>query len=422
LSIFSLDVHTCLHMRILLINKYHFLKGGAERAYFDTAKVLTDAGHEVAFFSTRDTKNFPTEWDAYFVRGAEYGESGQSIVEKFRLVGNILWNREAARNLDRLVDDFQPDVAHLHNIYHQLSPSVLRTLHRRNVPMVMTLHDYKLVSPNYNLFVRGKIWNHASGFRCIVDRCVKDSYAKSLICAIEKRLHAFLGSYSDVDAFISPSRFLAEKFSEFGFRHPISLISQPLVPFPERMDDSGIRKDRILYYGRISPEKGIEVLIEAIGSLENKPDVRIVGSGEETYVESLKQKVLGLGLSASVAFIGPKYGHDLDTEIREAKAVVIPSVWYENMPYVLLESLARGKVVIASDIGGMSERIENGVSGFLFRPGDSADLARAIRNLDIADLHGMRERARESVSDLVAERYGAKLTELYTRLVEAATT
>ncbi|NTW89319.1 MAG: glycosyltransferase family 4 protein [Candidatus Moranbacteria bacterium] len=409
-------------MRILLINKYHFLKGGAERAYFDAAKVLTDAGHEVAFFSTRDTKNFPTEWDAYFIRGAEYGESGQSIVEKLRLVGNILWNREAARNLDRLIDDFRPDVAHLHNIYHQLSPSVIRTLHRRHVPMVMTLHDYKLVSPNYSLFVRGKIWNHASGFRCIVDRCVKDSFAKSLVCVAERWLHALMRCYSLVDAFIAPSRFLAEKFSEFGFRHPISLISQPLVPFPERMDDSGIRKDRILCYGRISPEKGIEVLIEAIGLLWNKHDVRIVGSGEETYVESLRRKVLDLGLSASIAFTGPKYGHDLDAEIREANAVVIPSVWYENMPYVLLESLARGRVVIASDIGGMTERIENGVNGFLFRLGDSADLAQAIRTLDVADLRETRERARESVSDLVAERHGAELTALYSKLVETKNT
>jgi glycosyltransferase involved in cell wall biosynthesis len=409
-------------MRILLINKYHFLKGGAERAYFDAAKVLTDAGHEVAFFSTRDTKNFPTEWDAYFIRGAEYGESGQSIVEKLRLAGNILWNREAARNLDRLIDDFRPDVAHLHNIYHQLSPSVIRTLHRRHVPMVMTLHDYKLVSPNYSLFVRGKIWNHASGFRCIVDRCVKDSFAKSLVCVAERWLHSLMRCYSLVDAFIAPSRFLAEKFSEFGFRHPISLISQPLVPFPERMDDSGIRKDRILYYGRISPEKGIEVLIEAIGLLGNKPDVRIAGSGEATYVESLRRKVSDLGLSASIAFIGPKYGHDLDAEIHEANAVIVPSVWYENMPYVLLESLARGRVVIASDIGGMSERIENGANGFLFRLGDSADLAQAIRTLDVADLRGTRERARESVSDLVAERYGAELTALYSKLVETKNT
>jgi glycosyltransferase involved in cell wall biosynthesis len=400
-------------MKILLINKYHYIRCGSSRAYFDTAKVLTDAGHEVAFFSVRDPRNVKTEWDEYFVRGAEYGDCGQSIAEKLRLASNILWNREAARNLDRLIDDFRPDVAHLHNIYHQLSPSVLRTLHRRNVPMVMTLHDYKLVSPNYNLFVRGSIWNHSSGFRCIVDRCVKDSYAKSLLCAMEKRLHAFLGSYSDVDAFIAPSRFLIGKFAELGFRNEITHLPQPLVPFPERMDDAGARDGRILFFGRISPEKGIETLIAAATSLADTYDIRIVGDGDPVYVDGLKRTVTERGLSGRVHFVGAKFGDALDREIREAKAVVIPSVWYENMPYVLLESLARGKVVIASAIGGMSERIENGVSGFLFAPGDSEDLSRVIRKLAQADIRGIRECARQSVSDLTSERYLTLLEHSY---------
>jgi glycosyltransferase involved in cell wall biosynthesis len=400
-------------MRILLINKYHFLKGGAERAYFDTAKVLTDAGHEVAFFSVRDPRNVKTKWDAYFVRGAEYGDCGQSIAEKLRLASNILWNREAARNLGRLIDDFRPDVAHLHNIYHQLSPSVLRTLHRRHVPTVMTLHDYKLVSPNYNLFVRGSIWNHSSGFRCIIDRCVKDSYAKSLICAMEKRLHAFLGVYSNVDAFIAPSRFLVGKFADLGFRNEIMYLPQPLVPFPERMDDAGAHDGRILFFGRISPEKGIETLIAAATSLTDTYDIRIVGDGDPVYVDGLKRRVEQGNLSKTVHFVDAKFGDELDREIREAKAVVIPSVWYENMPYVLIESLARGKVVIASEIGGMSERIENGANGFLFAPGDSEDLSKVIRKLAQANLRGIRERARKSVSDLTGERYATLLEQLY---------
>ena len=219
-------------MRVLLINKFHYLRGGAERAYFDTAHILAESGHQVAFFSMQHPENFQTEWSHFFVAREEYTEGNPTLGERFRLVRNILWNFEAARKLEALIDEFQPEIAHLHNTYHQLSPSILWTLKKRHIPIVMTLHDYKLLSPNYSLFVRGKIWEHTSGWRCLKDRCVKDSLFKSLFCVLEKWLHDFLGSYRKVDRFIAPSHFLIEKLSELGSTLTITHVSQPLCPFP----------------------------------------------------------------------------------------------------------------------------------------------------------------------------------------------
>jgi hypothetical protein len=140
-------------MRVLLINKFHYLKGGAERAYFDTAHILAENGHSVAFFAMEHPDNFETPWSRFFVSGVDYHDAAAGLWSKLRAALRILWNSEAATKLDALIGEFKPEVAHLHNTYHQLSPSILWTLRKHGVRIVMTLHDYKLISPNYSLLV-----------------------------------------------------------------------------------------------------------------------------------------------------------------------------------------------------------------------------------------------------------------------------
>jgi glycosyltransferase involved in cell wall biosynthesis len=400
-------------MRILLINKYHFLKGGAERAYFDMARMLTERGHEVAFFSMQHPSNQPTPWEKYFVENAEYQDEHQSLCKKLALAAKIIYSFEAKRDLEKLLDEFRPDVAHVHNIYHQLSPSIFAPLKRRGIPIVMTLHDYKLVSSNYSLFVRGKIWEHASGWRCIMDRCVKDSYMKSLVCALEKWLHALLGSYAKVDAFVAPSRFLITKFSELGFSRPIAYLPNPLMP-PATVSSVERERDAFLFFGRLSIEKGVETLIEAFASLPEKR-LWIVGDGpERLYLEELVTK---RGMAERVKFFGTLYGDDLEALKQRAQAIILPSVWYENFPYALIESLQSGAVVIASDLGGMPERIQHGQNGLLFEAGNAEALAEAVRSLDTLPLDVMHERAKESVADLTEEAFMAQLIPLYESLI-----
>ncbi len=395
-------------MKILLINKYHYLKGGAERAYLDMGEILTKAGHEVAYFSMQDHRNRETPWSWYFVSSVDY-HGTQNLWKKFCLSVRILWNSEANRKLQELIDEFQPDIAHAHNIYHQISPSIFHVLKKNQVPIVLTLHDYKIVSPSYTLFNRGRIWEHSSGVRAILDRVVDGSYGKSLICACEQWIHTLLGSYRLVDALVSPSQFLADECHKLGLKQDIQVIPNPLLHIPKGSEEK--IKGKIVFVGRLSFEKGVDVLIRAFAyGLESKM-LHIIGDGPER--KSLENLVLELHLEEKVVFHGALYGSDLDKEVLSAEALVVPSIWYENLPYVVTENQAREVVVIASQSGGIVERIDHGVDGMLFPMGNSKALYQALDQLESLDLKVMRQIAGQAVVDLTPEIFLEKLEALY---------
>lgn len=393
-------------MRVLLINKFHYLKGGAERAYFDTAHILAENGHEVAFFAMAHPENLETPWSRFFVSPVDYHDESSGLLVKFRMALRILWNFEAAKKLDCLIQQFHPEVAHLHNIYHQLSPSILWTLHRHRVRIIMTLHDYKLISPSYSLLVRGKIWDHTSGWRAIRDRVVMDSYARSIICACEQWVHQIMRSFRLVDAFLAPSQFLIDKFQSVGFPYPIQKVVQPLFPFPA--PPAGVSGEYFLFLGRLSREKGVESLIEAMRLWSGQNLIKIVGNGpEENALKKLAQGV------PNIVFTPHVTGLEWEETIRGAKALIVPSVWYENMPYVILEALSRGKPVIASRIGGMPERITDGKNGFLFEAGNTGGLLAAIKRFNTSDRFMLSEAAYKSVLDARPEEYYHALLAVY---------
>lgn len=394
-------------MRILLINKFHYLKGGAERAYFDTARILTENGHSVAFFAMEHPENQATEWSRFFVSQVDYHDHSARFAAKLRAAASIIWNHEAAQKLEALIAEFKPEVAHLHNTYHQLSPSILWTLKKHGVRVVMTLHDYKLISPNYSLLVRGKIWDHTSGWRAIFDRAVKNSYLKSLICAVELWLHRLIGSYRHVNAYLAPSHFLIEKFRSAGFPYPITHVVQPILPFPASPTRAG--GDYLLYIGRLSKEKGVETLIDACGTLQGQVALKILGNGpEEAHLRERAKHIPG------IEFLGYQTGEAWERALTGAKALVVPSIWYENMPYVVLEALSRGKPVIATRMGGVPERIREGENGWLYDPGDVPGLVRSIQKLLLSpDVERLSQAAYASVADARPEQYYQKLLSVY---------
>ena len=394
-------------MRVLLINKFHYLKGGAERAYFDTARILAENGHEVAFFAMEHPENLDTPWNRFFVSGVDYHDAGAGLGSKLRAAVRIVWNREASEKLDALIREFKPDVAHLHNTYHQLSPSIIWTLRKRGIRIVMTLHDYKLISPNYSLLVRGKVWDHTSGIRAIFDRAVQDSRLKSAVCAAEKWVHGLIGTFGKVDAYIAPSRFLIERFRVAGFPYPIRHVVQPIMPFPDAPTTKG--GGYLLFIGRLSEEKGIATLIDACVELKGDIGLKIIGSGPEEAI--LREQAKGI---PGIEFLGYQTGDAWESALQGAKALVVPSIWYENMPYVVLEALSRGKPVIASRMGGVPERIREGENGWLFEAGNPDDLIRAIRNLMLyPDPSELARAAYESVSDARPEAYYRALIGVY---------
>ncbi len=400
-------------MKILLINKYHYLKGGAERAYLDMGEILTQAGHEVAYFAMQDPHNLPTPWSRFFVTPVDYHKE-QSLWQQFHAALRILWNHEANSKLDALIQEFEPDVAHLHNIYHQLSPSILHVLKRYRISTVMTLHDYKIVSPSYTLFAHNTIWKHTSGLRAIQDKVVDNSFLKSSICALEGGLHRAFGSYRGINKLISPSYFLKTLCQELGLKQEIVVIPNPLLHIPQNQVSK--IPNKLVYVGRLSVEKGVDVLLQALAEFAPNKYLRIIGNGPEE--QALKQVTQTLGLDDRVQFCGSLYGEDLDQEVMSAEALVVPSLWYENLPYVVTENQARGVVVIASASGGITERIRHRLNGFLFPLGDAKGLGKIFEELATADLEKVRARARMDTQDLAPANFLTQIEALYKDLLK----
>ncbi|MFH1326278.1 MAG: glycosyltransferase [Candidatus Falkowbacteria bacterium] len=367
-------------MKILQINKFHYLKGGAERSYLETAKILKAHGHEVAFFSMQAKENLLTKFNKYFVSNINYHQKF-SISQKVRQSIKAIYNREAYRNLDKLIQDFQPDVAHLHNINRQLTPSVIYALKKNNIPMVMTLHDYQLISPAYNLFSQGKLYERCIGgkyYRCFLDKCLHNSYSKSFVAMLEAYVYKFLNPYRYIKVFIAPSLFLKQKFQQAGFKNKIIKLANPL-----NIKSSAEAKDNnyFLYFGRLSAEKGIDTIIQAVAEAKNL-NSKIIIAGEGPLSQKLKVQSQKLGVEDRIKFIGYQEKKELIKIITNARAVVIPSLCYENAPYALREAQLLTKIVICAKVGGLQEYVKSNETGFIFKAGNEQELAKILEKID----------------------------------------
>lgn len=407
-------------MRILAANKYNFIKGGSDRYFMDTARLLEAKGIEVARFCMQDSRNEPSPYQKYFVSGVDYDKK-QALLGALRSGMRLLYNFEAQRKFAELLDVFKPDIVHIHNIYHQISPSILPAAKKAGVPVIMHLHDYKLISPNYNLFCHGKICEKGIAphyFGCVAAKCVKDSYAKSFLAACEMHLHhTLLKIYeNNVDLYIAPSAFMKEMCVRHGIPAskievlvnyaPPSSASESARPENAPLDPS----DCILYAGRLSPEKGVDVLLRALVEV---PELRLKIAGEGESEAESRRLTAELGLNGRVDFCGKLPVGELSRLMAACRALVLPSVWYENMPLVMLEALAQGRPVVASRIGGLPEIIRQGENGFLFTPGDASALGDSLRRLLTGDQAAFSAAARASAERFSADSHLERLTAIY---------
>ncbi len=362
-------------MKVLLVNKFNFIKGGADKYFLDLADLLSARGVKVAKFAMRHPNNLPDKWSQYWPSGINFDHF--QLGNFFKYLSHIFWNREAARQFEKLLVDFKPDIIHLNNIYHHLSPSILPVAKRHGVSVVMHLHDYKLVCPNYKMFARGRIDESAKGghyWRCVNKRCIKNSYLKSALAAAEMWLHhKLLKVYeNNVDLYIAPSHFMKQKMVEWGV--PAEKITVLYHFIDARKFKPDWRPgDYWLYFGRLDKEKGVDKLLQAMVKVKPGQPLKIVGSGPE--YKPLKALAKKLGLGSRVEFVGPKYGDVLKKIIARAYVVIIPSQWYEVFGLVNLEAAALGKFVIAADIGGIPEAVQGKHTALLFQPHNVDDLA-----------------------------------------------
>jgi glycosyltransferase involved in cell wall biosynthesis len=353
-------------MKILLVNKYWYLRGGTERVVFLTKKLLEEAGHTVEIFGMHHPKN--TIQNEHFIDYIDYKKPS------LRAALKSIYNTDARDKFKALVEEFQPDVVHLHNMYHQLSFSLLDVLKKKKIHTVMTLHDYKMLSPNYTLFHHGNIDVDSLGkkyYSCVLNNCM-ESIGKSFASTVEAYFRKWKKWQGAIDHYISPSVFMKDLCVKAGW----NAEQIKVVPNPIDLTTYTVSKkegEYVAYIGRISKEKGIDILLKAA---KQTPDIsyRIVGDGPEkntleTYVKNQNIK--------NVVFDGWQSGKKLADLIDNARIIVVPSVWYENCPLSILETMAVGKIIIGSDIGGISELLPKHL---LVHPKDVGDLVKLIQS------------------------------------------
>ena len=332
-------------MNILQINKFFYIRGGAARYFFEVSRLLSRKKHCISFFSMMDNKNKKNYWSKYFV-------SNLSPVKFDRM----FYSFEVNHQLSGLLTDCPVEVAHLHSLYHQLCPSLLLEFKKRNIPVIQTVHDYHLISLNYNLFHNGKICEVTCPnlfYKAILHKCMKNSYLYSFIEVTEKYFQYFAGWERNlVDFFIAPSLFMKNKLIEYGIIEN-KIIHLPYFIDTEKYQPEYSDKGYILYFGRLSPEKGLSFLIDVMDKLP-KIKLLVVGCGDEEH--NLKIKVSKLKLS-NIKFAGFKDGEELRSLIQNARFIVLPSLWYDVAPISILEAAACGKPVLASNIRGIPETV-----------------------------------------------------------------
>ncbi len=409
-------------MRILQANKFHYVKGGAERYYLDVSARLAGRGHTVIPFAMAHPRNAPSEYAKYFVHAVDY-RARLSLLHKLREGFHAIYSSETVRKLEALVAHTHPEIAHLHNIYHQLSPSLILALDRLGIPIVQSLHDYKVICPGYLLMTHGQICERCRGGRfhnAFFYRCLLDSYPASAVGWLEATLHRWLGTYGKVARFLCPSRFLLEKLAEFGVSRERLVHFPYFLPVEDYVPDYG-PSEYFIYLGRLSREKGIPTLLEALRRRQRTHlTCRILGEGP--LEDDLRGKIERWGLRR-VELSGYLQGAELHNVIRGAAFTVVPSEWYENLPFAVLESFALGTPVVGASIGGIPEMVIDGETGRTFPAGDAAALAAQI---DWMESHGpdaieMGRRARRMIEAQYApQAHLIRLEELYRSVLHRA--
>jgi glycosyltransferase involved in cell wall biosynthesis len=403
-------------MRVLNVNKFHYRRAGAETAYFNLARLLEQRGHEVVPFAMQHPQNEATEWDRFFPSQVEFRARG-SFVEKTRRAARVIYSREARNCLRRLLAEAKPDIAHLHNIAHQLSPSILDALREAKVPVVQTLHDYKLTCPVYTHRTGGRVCERCKGGRfyyCAVYRCNGHNLAMSMTNAVEMTWHRMRGTYDTVDIFVCPSTFVVSKCLEYGIpRERLAFV--PHFVFADDYTPHTSPGDYALYAGRLAEEKGLWTLLAAHAKDASS---QLVLAGDGPMREALEAFVRRNGLADRTRFTGHLQGEDYETVWREAAFLVVPSEWFEVRPMVIHESYARGKPVVTTRIGTIPEIVREGETGLLFAPGDAEALSRAMVELlgDPVRLVRMGRAARGFVeNELTPQNHATALEAAYER-------
>jgi glycosyltransferase involved in cell wall biosynthesis len=368
-------------MNLLQVNWSWFPSGGDWIYIENVNDIFIKNGHKIIPFSTQDDRNFKTEYSKYFVSKLDYNSINQkkSLSNSVKVIKRTFYSKEAKQKLTQLLDENKVDIAQLNNIHNHITPSILGVLKKKKIPIVWRVLDYRLICPNTTLVSNGKVCESCKQhnyYMCVAKKCKRESRSASLIAATESYLNYFFKISEYVDLFLFQNEFTHRKFVEFGL--PIKnnmVINNPYNISKITPDFSNERY--VLYLGRIEKIKGIYTLFNAMKLL---PEIKlkVVGVGNE--LNDAQEYVTSNNLK-NISFEGAKWGDELAPIIKKCAFVVVPSEWYEVSPYAILDAYAYGKPVVASNIGGIPEVVDNNDTGILFEPGNVEQLSQTINNL-----------------------------------------
>lgn len=384
-------------MKVLIVHTHYLQPGGEDVTFRAGAALLRGQGHDVIAVTlhNRDLEGMPP----------------------WRQAAVTVWNGELYRRLRSLIRERRPQVVHIHNTFPLASPAVIRAAKAEGMPVVMTLHNYRLLCVNALFFRQGRVCEDCLGhlpWRGVVHGCYRGSRAASAAVAGMVSLHRLLGTWSLVDRFIALTEFARQKFIQAGFP-PAKLVVKPNFVHPDPGAGAG-RGGHVLFVGRLSPEKGVKTLLRAWERLGGKVPLKIVGDGP--LAGEVRQAVKRM---PEVEWLGRKAPEDVYALMGDAALLVFPSEWYETFGRVAIEAFAKGTPVVASDLGALAELVHHGRTGLLFRSGDPEDLAAKVEWLlsHPKELARMRREARaEYEAKYTAERNYEMLMEIYQQAIE----
>jgi len=396
-------------LNILIVNWTWYPSGGDWTYIENLCKFYESLGHTVIPFSMANEKNFATPFSEYFISNIDYRElnNNKTLLTGLKAVKNSIYSTEARSKLKLLLEKYHIDIVHLNNIHHYLTPaSILPEFKKKNIPVIWTLHDYVILCPNTTFISHETVCEKCKGgkfYQCVVNKCKKQSIPASFVAALESYANNYSNPYKYVDYFICPSEFIKKKFEAFGFnnrklRRAYNLFDINSVAGQFENEPENIGKPYIIYVGNILKVKGIFTLVKAMRGLDL--DLKVICSGE--HFDELN-KLVEREQIQNVTLLGKMPKEDVFRFVRHALFVVVPSEWYENFPYSLIEALLLAKPVLGADIGGIPELVIDEVTGKLFQPANIADLRLKLELMmsDKDKLIQMGKDAREHALNLV---------------------
>ena len=408
-------------MRILYCNKFDYPFSGTESYLFELIHRMEERGHETALFAMEHGSPAAYAGRSYRIPNVNFKDPGAGFLRKLKMAGHAIYSPSARRAIANCAADFSPELAHIRGVYHHLSPSVLWELKRRAIPVLYHVNDFKMLCPTYNCVSHGKACDkcqRGAFYHVVTEGCYQGLRSSAVVLAAEAYFHRWLRTYqSCVDLFLAPSEFVRHKLIDSGL--PAERI-EVLPHFQTLPNDDELTADEgyLLYFGRLSPEKGLDELLHA---LAREPHISVVIAGDGPERPRLEALARSLNLDR-VLFAGTVHGEELKRLVAGCRFSLFPSHAYETLGKSILESHSYGRPVIASDLGSRRELVEHGVTGLLYPPGDRDQLANAIAFLfnrpDLIEKMGAAGRARVKSKHDPQQHLG-KLLEIYARLISS---